>query len=179
MKTITKTTKLYNIHELTEEAQEKAYQEWRGDESEHYYDSEIVKDVLKDYLAEMLKEYGIEGDVDNIFFSLSHCQGDGVMFEGTFVHDGYTFKVVHSGHYHHYNSKTIDIDLDSCDVKKYGKLEAEKREYDFDELYVAICKKLEKTGYSKFESLTSRERFEDESESNDVFFTEDGTRWNG
>lgn len=113
MKTITKVYEVYNYEELTDEAKEKALAKWV--EGNDYY---FLSDYLNERLHELLEENKIADTNDTskagtkptqVQYSLSCCQGDGAMFEGVFMWKGYTVKVKHSGHYTHYNSKTIDI----------------------------------------------------------------------
>lgn len=176
MKTITKVYNLYTIDELDEKAKETAYAKWV--EGNDYY---FLSDYLDERLHELLEEKGITDTNDTskagtkptrVQYSLSYCQGDGAMFEGVFMWNGYTVKVKHSGHYTHYNSKTIDIYKEEENGEEYNANDDVLKE--FDDLYKTICKELERQGYDFIEYEDSMEAFEQACEANEYTFTIDG-----
>lgn len=162
---IQKTINLYTIDELKEKypkGYEKALQDWR--ESNEYWG---LEEYMTEYCKELLKENEIEGD-PKLFYSLSYCQGDGAMFEGDFVWEGYDVNVKQSGHYYHYNSKDTTItDEEEDDI-------SEDVYIDFNNIYVDICKKLEKAGYDYIEGENEEENILDNMRANEYIFTENG-----
>lgn len=163
MRTINK--KIYKFDELSDKAKEKA-RDWYREAD----DLPMLSDYLDSQLEEALAHNKITADKPpKISYSLGYCQGDGAMFEGV-VHWGkFTAKIKHSGHYYHYNSKEIDLT-----VTENGE-EAEEVEYAaFNELYISICRELEREGYNYIEEERSAERVDENIIANDYEFDEDG-----
>jgi len=166
---IKKEITLYTFSELSKEVQKKVIRRFQDNE-EHYF----LDENMREYLKELLEENKIEGKA-KIYYSLSYCQGDGAMFEGDFVWNGYNIPVKHSGHYYHYNSKSIGeittADGEEIeDSKKYQEIEKE-----FNDLYVEICQKLAKWGYSCIEADLEESNIIENIEANEYTFREDGT----
>lgn len=159
----TKTITLYEYSELSSEAKEKALNKWRETNDDPMMQSHMIN-----LLKEDLDARGIKYNEDSIDvrYSLSHCQGDGFMFEGILTDDrGRTITIKHGGgHYYHEYSKVIDYP--EASEKKYA---------NFDTLYVNICKKMEREGYDHIEYTNSEESFIGECEANEWTFREDGT----
>ncbi|KKN04365.1 hypothetical protein LCGC14_1098120 [marine sediment metagenome] len=155
-------TKVYSIDELSKEAKEKAIKDWIETD-----ELEFLSEDLSYKLEELLKEHKIEGDA-KIYYSLSYCQGDGAMFEGSFEWKGYEVEIEHNGHYYHYNSKMIGISDNN------GKDVSEKIEKEFNNLYVKICKELEEYGYDCIGTSQEDESVVDAMKASDHEFTEDG-----
>ena len=117
------TINLYNFNELSESAKEKAIQDW----IEHD-DLPFLEGAMDDYLIDLLIDNGIESDNAKTFYSLSYCQGDGAMFEGSFMYQGVSIVAKQSGHYYHCSSKQLDFDYEGLsdddvlktDYKKQG-----------------------------------------------------------
>lgn len=166
--TIQKTITLYTFDELPKEIQKKVIERFQNSE-EHYF----LGEQMQEKIDELLKENNIVGDA-KVMYSLSYCQGDGAMFEGSFVWNGYNIPVKQSGHYYHYNSKSIGeittIDGEEItDSKKYQDIENE-----FNALYVEICQKLAKWGYSCIESDLEESNIIENIKANEYTFTIDG-----
>lgn len=138
----TKTINLYEYSELSPKAKEKALSAWRVQS----WDSYSLQVDLDNHIEGLLADRGIAPLADvkgyatthaKIYFSLSHSQGDGVMFEGTFEWGKYTVYITHKGRYYHSHSAQIEVqeshnlgfhmDDDHKDVKK------------FEKMYHAIC----------------------------------------
>lgn len=177
MKTITKEYKVYNLEELSKEAQEKAHNTWI--EQNDYY---FLSDYLNERLYELLKENNIKDTNDTskpgtkptqVQYSLSHCQGDGCMFAGDFEWKSYRVNIQHAGRYNHYNSKIINIESIKTDREASEKIHA-----DFDKIYIKICKALERIGYDFIKYEDSFESFQELCEANEYTFLEDGTMQN-
>lgn len=182
----TKTINLYTLDELPKEAKEKAHSEWV--ENNGYY---FLSDYLNERLHELLDENNIKDTNDTskpgttptpVHYSLSHCQGDGAMFQGVFEWNGYEVRIKQSGFYYHSNSKNIEIiKSDAVGVSIASELDNEASEdvyRDFDIIYQKICKKLERYGYGFIEYEDSFECFEEVCNANNYTFTEDGTMEN-
>jgi hypothetical protein len=168
------TIKLYSFEELSEEAQEKARQDW----NEHN-DMPFLTDDLREYIHEELKERGYKvlgvstsaNPSIRPLYSLSYCQGDGLMFEGT-VEDkkGNVYTIKQDGRYYHEYSKTID------GVDKNGN-EIDCTKFD-ETVYQPICKKVAQRGYDEIEYHESKECFAETCEANGYTFEADGTMRN-
>ena len=167
MKTITKTINLYTFDELSPEAQKKAHEEYVNNNEYPFLEDDLIY-----HLNEELPKYNIIADTNvSILCSLSHCQGDGAMFEGSITWEKkYRVKIKHSGRYYHYNSKEFEIfDLDIGEPIYNSKLDKK-----FNDIYVKICKDLEQYGYDVIETDNSIENFKDLCHANDYYFTKDG-----
>ena len=80
MRTITIKKTLYTFSELSEEAKNQAVSERRQEIEKDYY---IYEDYFKDTVATVLETWndtGIEVDVNDVSYSISYSQGDGVSF---------------------------------------------------------------------------------------------------
>lgn len=166
MRTFTTTHTVYNFDELSDEAKEKALNYFREN---NWYD--FLGDDLQYKLEELLKDNNIHFDeLPKVYYSLGYSQGDGVMFEGTVKWKYYTVEIRQSGHYYHYNSKQFW----NFENSRTGREVSDKVYKQFDELYVRICKELEKYGYDIIEYEQSEEYLKEMIEGNEYEFTEDG-----
>ena len=156
---------VYNFDELSPEAQAHAIDYFRDTE-----EFTFLGDDMAEELYQMLANNKITYDEPpKVYFSLGYSQGDGAMFEGTVYWKAWRAKIKQSGHYYHYNSK--DIELTSIKTDK----EAPDKTYDeFNELYIEICSKLEKYGYSIIEAMTSDEYIIDMINANEYEFDING-----
>lgn len=176
MKTVTKEYTVYTYDELSKEAKEKALNKWR--EGNDYF---FLEDCMNERLHELLEENQIQDTNDTsepgtkptqVLYSLSCCQGDGAMFEGVYIWNGYTVTIKHSGHYYHSYSKDIDItDEEGNEPETDEPLNA------FESIYQNICKELEQYGYNFIEYEDSEENFI-ECYASELYFLEDGTLFN-
>lgn len=173
----TKTINLYQFEELSETAKEKALN--NHNENCEYFG---LNDNLNELLNCLLDEHKIKAlNKTELFYSLSHCQGDGVCFVGDFQYLGFNFYIRHQGHYYH--SKSVNIELEDNtenefdDHLKEDVLTAVKEDIEekFNLLYEQICRKIEESGYEEIEYLLSEECFKEDCEANDFMFREDGT----
>lgn len=165
----TKTYNIYTYNELDEKAKEKA-RDWYKDGNDYPFLSE----EMTEYAHELLKENSIQADDVKVFYSLSYCQGDGAMIEMTGKWGKFYFKVKQSGHYYHYNSKIIDLTI----IDEIGDDADEKDYCEFNDLYVDICQKLAKYGYSCIDSENDDENVAENILANEYTFLADGTRHN-
>lgn len=167
MKTITKN--IYSFNELSKEAQEKAHSDYKTNNS---YDG--LTDYLYDNLKEYIRDIQID-DLQNLYYSLSYCQGDGVCFTGRFTYKDHDIEVKHNSPYY-YHSKTVDI----TDLTEYEKETYDNTvEKEFQTIYEDICNQLEKDGYAYMDMEDSLETFEEICNNNEYYmFYEDGTLYN-
>lgn len=137
----TKSINIYTFEELTDKAKEKALNNYRENNDMYF-----LSDDLYYHLDEKLKENNIK-PLNKLkhYFSLSYCQGDGYVFLGKFQYKNYNVVIEHRGNYYHYNSKSFYISDEEGN-------EANQNIYDeFNDLFVSICKQIEKIGYSIIE----------------------------
>jgi hypothetical protein len=162
----TKTYNIYTFDELDEKAKEKARDWWKNGN-----DYPFLSEYMNEYAMELLKDAKIKAHNVKVYYSLSCCQGDGAMIELDGTWKSYSVTVKQSGHYSHYNSKTIDLES-----SKTGKDASEDVYNEFNDIYVAICKKLERSGYAYIDSENEDENVEDIILVNEYTFLADGTR---
>ncbi len=76
MRTITIEKKLYKFNELSEKAKKQAM------ETRLELENEVIGEYFKDVIADMLtnNDTGIEIDINDVWYSVSYSQGDGVSF---------------------------------------------------------------------------------------------------
>ncbi len=157
----TKTIKLYEYSELSPKAQKIALNNWNQDNDYPFMQSHMIN-VLK----EKLEERGIKYDTDSIDvrYSLSHCQGDGFMFIGKVMWREKEITIKHSSsrYYHLY---TASFDYDGLTDDEFGQFEA---------VYKAICKEMERFGYDHIENEQSEENFVELCNANEYTFRENG-----
>lgn len=159
----TKTITLYTFDELSQEAKDKARQAYNYDS-----DYPFLQADLREYIHEELTDKGYTHGLITPLYSLSYCQGDGLMFEGDVTDkNGNTYTIKHSGHYYHERSTTITGE------DKDGE-EIETKEFE-ENVYIPICKHVANRGYKEIEYQESEEHFSETCEANDYYFTIDGT----
>lgn len=161
MRQITKN--IYSFEELSTEAKEKAIEYFRENE-----DYPFLKEDLEMQLEDLLKENGIKATEAKLYYSLSNCQGDGLMFEGVFQWKNHQIEAKHSGFYCHSYSKTLEI------TNEEGEEANEKTEKEFEEIYQSICEELEKNGYSIIENALLDETIKENILANEYKFFENG-----
>lgn len=160
--TIQKTITLYSFKELSKEIQKKVIARFQ-DSEEHYF----LNESMQEYLEELLTENNIESDNAKVMYSLGYSQGDGAMFSGDCVWRGCDITVKHSGRYYHFNSKEIHYN-DEIEPT------TEEQKKEFEELYVEICQKLAKWGYSCIESDLEESNIIENIKVKEYTFTVDG-----
>jgi hypothetical protein len=169
------TITLYDYPELSKQAKERALSKWR--ETNDY---PFLTEYLHGLLTEDLDALGIGYDPKSLklYYSLSYCQGDGVMFEGQLTYEEHEVQIKHSGHYYHSHSKTVTWDFDDIDMTPSSIRATDAMRERFEDVYQNICKKLERAGYDYIESEDSEETFADICEANEWTFEENGTMRN-
>ncbi len=189
----TDTYTVYTFDELEDSAKERAR------EIVGTWNQEWENENLSDMFAEYLEEQGFP--TDNINYSLSSSQGDGVAFYGSVDLDkwltvnkrktyyrtlrGYDpwakiDKTSLSNHYSHAYTMIVLTDSTGYSYSTNSKVD-ENRERLLDELQDELAEsvqdmshKLEKLGYEVFEYAYSDEVVRDSCEANDYRFTERG-----
>lgn len=165
---------LYMIDELNELAKEQVIQWYR----EREFEIPFLGEQLEEFIKEELDQVDFDGEIENVQFDLSYSQGSGVMFAGNFIYkrfgkyDKINIYIKHSGHYYHYNSKTIDLEDEDGD--SINDLETEEH---INDIYVDICKRAEKYGYSMIEDYYKDESIINDLRDNEYWFTESGEVW--
>jgi len=182
---IEKIFKVYTFDELSENVKkyliETERENIRSQESEYL----TLSDDLKFSLQNKLKDNGIEclnEDKLKLYYSLNNCQGYGVCFEGIFKNNNNntSYMIKHSGHYHHYNSKDIEL-YDVTEGLELTYDEAKDLIDSFNSLYVYICKELEKEGYDLIEADDEYQLSEENIKEKlllEYYYLEDGTKFN-
>jgi len=193
MKTIT--VNLYSYDELSEKAKEKALEEMKDINTNYDW-----WDAVYDDAKEIGKLMGIE--IDEIYFSGFWSQGDGACFEGTYSYKKdsvnavkeyapsdtevqeiaknlfdiqkkhfyqLTAGVKHSGRYSHENS--TDIAVFNKDSSSEYQVDCEELEKELRSFMKWIYSQLEK----QYDYLSSKAVIEDTINSNDYYFSEDGS----
>lgn len=162
----TKTITLYEYSELEPKAKEKARAKWNETN-----DDPLMQSHMINLLKEELEERGIKYDVDSmdVRYSLSSCQGDGFMFEGKLQWRGKEITIKHDGNAHYYHMNTARFDYEGLTEAQFGQFQA---------VYEAVCKKMERTGYDEIEYQQSEESFINACDANEWTFREDGTMEN-
>lgn len=188
-------TKVYLFNELSKDAQQKAIEQVRNRK-------EVCLDFFNDDAVSKIEEVGFYGDVQ-LQYSLSYCQGDGLSFSCKGIEETVLFsffaEVLGAG-----KEKTAKVIMDNCyfvntgndghycfasksDIDYY--LESYKAEYKnvnevvgkvlekIENLYIDLCKELEKQGYDEIEYQYSDEEIIEDIIANEYEFLKDGTRY--
>ena len=79
MQTITKTYNIYNFDELSEEIQEQLVKKEAEILTENYCDYCLEEDMEEEAKELIGKAFGNKAVFQNVYYSLSYCQGDGAM----------------------------------------------------------------------------------------------------
>ncbi len=187
--------------ELKPEAQELAVSKERDSpERFDWDDAEFLTEDFKTQLA----EYGFEEA--EVYWSLGYCQGDGVAFYGRVYPESLKEKdskakrliaaleaagddlcieiTGANGHYHHWNSMTVDIEFESeiADEDLPARLKIarpalrENLEEYLAEKVKEISRELEKSGYAEIEYRFDETAIRDELSERELLYEKDGTR---
>lgn len=187
--------------ELKPEAQELAVSKERDSpERFDWDDAEFLTEDFKTQLA----EFGFE-DAE-VYWSLGYCQGDGVAFYGRIYPESLKEKdrtakrlidALHTagdelyieitgegGHYHHWNSMTIEIEFEneSDDEDLPARLKIarpvlrENLEEYLNERVKEISRELEKSGYAEIEYRYDETAIREDLQEREHLYEKDGTR---
>lgn len=181
----TKQINIYDFDELSEGVKEKVLNQFR----ENISDCPYLEDNITERLHETLNEKGIKVLRDcSLRYSLGYCQGDGLSFIGDFEFKGIDFNIgLNSWGNHYQHSRTTEINRineiceiyeDDGDITEELKIieeqKAEEIKQEFKDIYLKICDKLEKEGYSMIEYENSDEAISDNIKANEYKFRENG-----
>lgn len=100
MRTETKTIKIYNFDELSEEIKQKLIEKEIEYQHELYCEDFLESDM--EYKAnELLKKYfkNNNATLKKVYYALSYCQGDGAMFEFDLYYYNKHVSIKHYGYY--------------------------------------------------------------------------------
>jgi hypothetical protein len=178
MKTITKQYNIYTFDELSQKAKDRAREDFNKD-----MDDPFLEDNLREYIHEELKDagYTVSGVSTSAnpsikpFYSLSYCQGDGLMFESDLkeTKTGNIYTIKHAGHYYHERSTEINgYDKDGND------LDDEILKTFENDIYIPICERVAQRGYDEIEYYNSEESFAETCTANEYAFLENGEIFN-
>jgi hypothetical protein len=109
MRTETKTIKIYNFDELSEDIRQKLIEKEIEYQHELYCEDWLESD-MKYKANELLKKYfkNNKATLKQVYYDLSYCQGDGAMFEFDLYYYNKYVEIKHHGYYCHMRSFTID-----------------------------------------------------------------------
>lgn len=117
----------YTFAQLSDEAKDVAIKKYRDRHYDRLFDDVDAHGLTELFQEDLLNHYGL-GDL-KVYWTLGHTQGDGVCFEGrvdleTFIKAekkekefgpliGLVYaKIKHDGRYCHWNSMTIEVEID-------------------------------------------------------------------
>lgn len=186
-----KTVEIYSFTELSDKAKNTAIEK-------HKENSEIFLDFFNDDCIETIKESGFRGNI-KLQYSLSCSQGDGLSFSCDYfdnlnvlfievlgtekqktidcIINNISFKCDgNNGHYCYASKNDISLELGNYYVKSSTNLDdiILKVESKLKDLYIDLCKQLEKQGYDEIEYQYSDEYIISELIENDYYFKENG-----
>lgn len=200
MEKIIKEITVYNFNELSEDAKQKAVEDY----SNEYTTQEANNEMFFEDIKESFKsEYNLNIDPH---YSLSYCQGDGLSFDcenlleskklieeiksklttkekTTFtklMNKGYLYRLYIKNENHHYcfaSGRDIGVDLDIPYYEKTTQLQDDVIDKTIDiviDWYLKECKKWEQLGYDTIYYTPTFEEFEEIANDNGWLFLEDG-----
>lgn len=190
-------TKVYQFNELSDEAKQVAIENERNNE----YNVELYS--FQENAKERIEEVGFYDGIE-LQYSLNYCQGDGLSFNcgkikesvllsffaeilGTgkektakTIMEYCSFTLKSTNHHYCYASKgDIRYEFDDYYANHpqihtiVGKVEEK-----LENLYMELCKELEKQGYDEIEYQQSDECISEKLISNEIDFTKDGKIFN-
>lgn len=156
---------IYKFDELEDEAKNKAIADYY--ELENY---PFLQTDLTEVAKTLLTEKNITYKNLVLYYSLSYSQGDGLCFIGDFEFKNESYKITHNGRYYYANSVSIEAMKDFLNIVD----EDVKFNMEFQNLYLEICKKLERHGYSILDYRMTYKEFSEFCESNEYEFYKSG-----
>jgi len=187
-------TKVYLFNELNEDAKQTAI-DW------YKRDLEIFLDCFNEDVIEKIKEAGFLGNI-KLNYSLSYSQGDGLSFSCDYfdklnelfievlgegkqntidcIINNSSFKLnSNTGHYCYASKKDLDFYLSNYYVKSQTNIDEviNKVKEKLEDLYINLCKDLEKQGYDEIEYQASDEAIIETIIANEYEFTIEGNRF--
>jgi hypothetical protein len=163
MKTIN--INVYEFDELSEKAKEKVINDFRNNN-----DFPFLNEQLNEELKQQLEDNKINYSNLKLFYSLSYCQGDGVVFTGDFIYKDFNVYVKTTGRYNHKYTASFIIE-DKATGEEINNIKIEE---EFKNIFYSICDKIEKIGYSSIEYENSEEYIKESIKANEYYFRSNG-----
>lgn len=186
-----KTINTYYFNELDDSAKEVAIEKFRGE-------GDVYLEFFNDDCVETAKEHGFEGKI-GLQYSLSYCQGDGLSFScewfnsqklheifvevlgmgkdktiETIINECSFSLVGNNGHYCYANKNDLDFCFtDNVYAPNIEKVVGKVKE-KLVEIYLNLCKELEKRGYDEIDYQYSDEYISTELIEREYEFLENG-----
>lgn len=118
--------------------------DYKNAENEDYF---FLTDELEENLYDKLEKHKVKHDNNLVLgYSLSCCQGDGLHFSGNVSFKGMDFSLINTGRYEYCSEHDINYNSEDGNEKKEQKIYEE-----FKNIYLSVCKELEKEGYEVIE----------------------------
>ena len=200
METITREYKVFQFNELSEEAQEKAIEDFRNDRVQ--YDNDFVFEFTLDDWKEKLEKLGFTDP--KIYFSGFWSQGDGACFESDcdlveiikhlptkdkykrlmpFIEEGTVYCSIYSNsystHYSHGRTRSIDLEFPFWnDNHPRATALCKELQEDLEEFRYDLCFDLYKELEQAWDYHVSDECIREDIEANEYTFFEDGKMFN-
>lgn len=158
---------LYTYDELSKEAQERALNDYRNNNDMPFLTNDLNALLMEELQKERIEV--INKDKLKLYYSLSYRQGDGLCFEGTFSYKGiYRIYIKQYGNsYHKRSVEFVFEDKDGFEIENEG---TEK----FKGVYLKICEKLEREGYTIIDNENKEENIRENFTMNEVYFEKEG-----
>lgn len=158
---------VYTFDALSEEAKEKARDWYREGDDMPMLGSHLCN-LVGEELDALGYTYGGDASKDiDVFYSLSHSQGDGLSFSAVVEKDGKTYKVTQEGRYSHEYTMDVTTEDEEGDEVDAPEVLEEMR---------TIARKVRDAGYEEIEYQQSAEAIDEAIEVNEYTFTSDGER---
>jgi hypothetical protein len=185
-------TKVYKFEELSQEAREVAIENYRNK-------NDVYLDFFNDDAVEQIEKAGFYGDID-LQYNLSYSQGDGLSFSCNGIEESlllsFFAEILGEG-----KEKTAKIIIENCSFVNTGNdgrhcfaskndvdytLESYKNDYNnindivkkvcekIENLYMDLCKDLEKQGYAEIDYQYSDEAITETLIANEYEFLSNG-----
>ncbi len=175
--------KTYQFGELDINVQEKVIEKFR--DLYNTNDSSLGL-YLEEVLSDLLNENDIhETSGRKLYYSLGYCQGDGAIFVGHYEYKDVYFHIQQTGRYCNHGNVSIVIKdyedkvIEEIDNPTSMDIKLDEIWSEFEELYIKICKQLEKSGYAEIEYHNSDENLKELIEATEYVFFWDGHIANG
>lgn len=137
---------IYTFDELSESVQKKLIEKEIENNVEFYCQDFLFEDMREKAIELLKKNFKDAAKYEDLFYSLSYCQGDGAVIEFYLNYKGKELEIKHNGgHYYHARSFLIN-----------GEIE-EKQEKALFEKIVAINEELENEGYKYIDAARNEE----------------------
>jgi len=182
-----KTIKIYEFNELNKKAQEKAINNYRKNQDIDYH-NELLNELFK----EIAEKFGFNNKEIVFYWSLGHCQGDGVSFTTNNINLNEFLKINklltkfksllnlnidliikrNGSLYYHKNSVYVDYFADNLTDKQEALIN--NLIEITEEIKNKVCLECEKIGYAEYDYLQSDEFIKEEIKLNGYEFLENG-----